>query len=137
MVARAMLRDELDGEQSLLDSALAAALARGVPAALARQQALQALETLGLAALQHAPAAGLTPAQRRLGVLARALACHAPLLVLEQPETDLDPVQVELLRDALWRAAFDSRSCVLMTTGHAALASLAQRHVGSDCRPRN
>jgi predicted ABC-type transport system involved in lysophospholipase L1 biosynthesis ATPase subunit len=74
MVARAMLRDDLDPSLSLLDNVLAQALERGVPATLARQQALHALEALGLRALQHAPAATLPPAQQRLGVLARALA---------------------------------------------------------------
>lgn len=129
MVARAMLRDDLDASCSLLDNLLAPALARGLPDTLARHQVLHALEALGLLSLQHEPAAALSPAQQRLGVLARALACHAPLLVLERPEAGLDEAQVSLLRNALWLAAFDTRSCVLMTTGHASLASLAQRRV--------
>jgi putative ABC transport system ATP-binding protein len=129
MVARAMLRDDLDASCRLLDNVLAPALARGVPTTLARQQALHALESLGLLSLQHEPAVALSPAQQRLGVLARALACHAPLLVLERPETDLDDGQLALLRNAIWLAAFDTRSCVLMSTGDASLASLAQRRV--------
>lgn len=129
MVARAMQRDELDPRSSLLDNALEAALARGVPLPLARQQALHALESLGLLALREASAALLSPAQQRLGVLARALACQAPLLVLERPELGLDEAQVALLQNALWLAAFDARSAVLMSTRDPALAALAQRRV--------
>jgi ABC-type lipoprotein export system ATPase subunit len=137
MVARAMLCDELDIQRSLLDNVLDAGLQRGVPASLVRHQALHALESLGLQALQNEPVSALSLAHQRLGVMARALACHAPLLVLERPENHLDDQQVTLLRSAIWLAAFDSGSCVLMTTGHALLASLAQRGVGPVVSARN
>jgi ABC-type Fe3+/spermidine/putrescine transport system ATPase subunit len=54
----------------------------------ARAHADAALERLGLAELAAHPAARLSPAQRRLGALARALATNPALLLVEEGAAD-------------------------------------------------
>lgn len=55
-----------------------------------RQHAFEALETLGVADLAEAEYTRISGGQRQLALIARALAQHAPTLVMDEPTASLD-----------------------------------------------
>lgn len=129
VVAQALLDDTLNAGLPLLANVALPGLQLGLPANEALQQARDTLGALGLAALLTQRPPLLTPAQRRLALIARALAARPRLLVLEQPDTALDSRQVSALRLGLWALTAHHAGSVLMTSGHARLIASADRHL--------
>jgi iron complex transport system ATP-binding protein len=56
-----------------------------------REAAREAMETLGITALEEKKVQALSGGERQLAVLARALATGAPVLLLDEPVAHLDP----------------------------------------------
>lgn len=64
-------------------------------------RALAALDRLGLGALGAVAAGYLSAGQKRRLALARLLAAHRPLWLLDEPTTSLDATSAELVRDLI------------------------------------
>lgn len=135
VVGHALLDDTLNAGLPLLANVALPGLQLGLPAHEALQQARDMLGALGLGALLSRQPALLTPAQRRLALIARALAARPRLLVLEQPDMALDSRQVSALRLALWALTAHHGGGVLMTSGHPRLIASADRHLRLEGRP--
>jgi ABC-2 type transport system ATP-binding protein len=71
---------------------------RGQPPRTARARALQVLETLGLADLRGRLVAQLSGGEHRLVTIAAAVVAPTPLMALDEPSNDLDP----LMRRRVW-----------------------------------
>lgn len=127
-VGRALLFDTLPPEMPLVLAVAQGALRQGVPAPAAVHRASVELDVMALASCATRPAAALSAGERRLALVARALACRPQLLVLEQPDRDLDPAQRATLRRAIVAAA-EHGTCVLFSAGHPSLAAVATHHV--------
>ncbi len=76
---------------SVFDNVTVGAFVRAKGSKAARKAAVEALEFAGLAARAAAPAAELTPSERRRLELARALATKPKLLLLDEVLTGLTP----------------------------------------------
>ena len=131
-IGRALLHDRLHPSLSLVANiALPLAAQTAARPGLAVEAAHE-LEVFGLADAGHLPAARLTPSQHRRGLMARALATRPPLVVLEKPEVDLMPREIERVALALWAVAAGHAACVLLATDSPALAALAEREFSLD-----
>ncbi|GAB7079952.1 ATP-binding cassette domain-containing protein [Megalodesulfovibrio paquesii] len=99
-----------------------------IPTPAQRGQAAQWLAFLGLTELAERPLSTLSTGQARRVFLARALAPHPPLLLLDEPCAGLDPAARTLFLDTLEHAAAGQPGqqgpCFLMVTHHL-----------DDCRP--
>lgn len=119
------LKDDLSAWENVQFSALMA----GQPCT--RQQAMSALNQLGLQARSHLPARVLSQGQRRRVLLAR-LALLEPsratpsLLVLDEPFVALDQESVQVLTNLLNRQI--AQGAVLVYTTHQPQALKAARH---------
>lgn len=76
-----------------------AAWLKGASRAEAKDRAMAALETVGLADLADRKATALSGGQRQRLGLAGALAHEARVILLDEPSAGLDPLQRERLRD--------------------------------------
>lgn len=94
---------ELSCLENVLVGAAFGCRRRRLPAALAHQETMAALETVGLAGLAARPARHLSLGQTKLLELAMALAASPRLLLLDEPTAGLSPAAVkgalEVLRD--------------------------------------
>jgi iron complex transport system ATP-binding protein len=61
----------------------------------------RALDVLGLAELAHRPVAALSGGEQQLALIARVLATEAPVMLLDEPASHLDPPHQRRLMDAL------------------------------------
>lgn len=68
---------------------------------LDEDQALDALDRIGLAGREYLPAKVLSQGQKRRVTLARLLASRAPLWILDEPLTALDAKAIELIQARL------------------------------------
>ena len=104
-------------------------LARGIVAnrlADARQEAMQALEYLGMGDIAGRVAGSLTLETQRMVELARALASRPTLLLLDEPASGLSAPQRERLKDVL--RSIGDFTCVLLVEHDLSLvASVAER----------
>jgi cobalt/nickel transport system ATP-binding protein len=78
-------------------------LNRGEPFGPAREKALEALESVGLAEYAAAPAMQLSLGQRKRAAIASALVDSPDLLILDEPTAELDPRAVRQLTALLNR----------------------------------
>lgn len=83
------------------------------PTAADRRAVASALEEVGIAGLAHHPARHLSGGQRQTAFLAMALAQQAPILLLDEPTTYLDPRAALDLMGLLRRLVRDRRLTVL------------------------
>jgi ABC-type taurine transport system ATPase subunit len=128
-VGRLLCFDSMDAGLSVLEAVALPLLNRGQAPTLALQRARQCLRWLGLADAADVVTDSLAPRQRRLALIARALAGRPALLVVEDLDQDLGPADIAAVRAAL-RVAVASEGCaILMTTSQARLASMADRNL--------
>jgi predicted ABC-type transport system involved in lysophospholipase L1 biosynthesis ATPase subunit len=133
-IGRALRHDRLLPSSSLLANIALPLAAQSAARPGLAVDAAHELEVFGLADAGHLPAARLTPSQHRRGLIARALATRPPLVVLEHPEVDLLPREIERVALALWAVAAGHAACVLLSTDSPALAALAEREFRLDRR---
>ncbi len=86
---------------------------------LTDEEALDALERMGLAGREHLPAKVLSQGQKRRVALARLLASKAPLWILDEPLTALDVAAVNLIQSRL--AEHLAHQGMVVLTTHQAL----------------
>jgi ABC-type Mn2+/Zn2+ transport system ATPase subunit len=92
-----------------------------------RQQALFALERVGLGELARSAYGELSPGQRQRVLLARALMQHEPVLLLDEPLSGADAVSEEAILAAL-RDEQRAGRAVLLATHDLALARTRCTH---------
>jgi ABC-type lipoprotein export system ATPase subunit len=136
VLQRVALADALDVRENVV---LACAIRRGAPLAETRLEAL--VDALGLGALRGRPARLLSGGERQRVAVARALASSAPLVLLDEPTSQLDEQNAGRLGDLL-RAEAEHGRAILAATHDPAL--VARAHVvveighlpgGSDLKP--
>ncbi|MDT7833912.1 hypothetical protein [Aquabacterium sp. OR-4] len=128
-IGRALLGDVLDPALTALGNVAVARRLVQPQAGDAFDLAALELDALGLSEVMHRRPSALAPDEQRLVLLARALVGRRRLVVVEQPEAGLSPLQVTAVRLSLWTAAALHGCCVLMSTDHARLAASANRSV--------
>lgn len=82
--------DQLFGPTVIEDAAFGP-LNQGLPAALARQRAAEALHRVGIGALAERAVHELSGGEQRLAALAGVLAMQPTVLLLDEPTASLDP----------------------------------------------
>ncbi len=105
---------------ALLDLTVAEAIAytgmlRGLPATAARTEAQQLLEELGIGDRGRRVIGRLSGGEHRLAGLASALAADPPVLILDEPTNELDPVIRTHVWDMLERRRRLGTTIVLVT----------------------
>jgi ABC-type nitrate/sulfonate/bicarbonate transport system ATPase subunit len=102
----------------------------GVPAADRRARAMHALEQVGATELAKREVGAMSGGQRRRVHLARAMALHADVLLLDEPFTALDlGTRDSLLDDVSGPLRLSARSVVLVVHDRAEAWALADRVV--------
>lgn len=102
---------------TVLENVEVAALAQGLPRALARQRAMATLETLGLARHAASIAASLPYGlERRVGI-ARALVMAPDFVLLDEPAAGLNETEGDELLASI-RAIRDERGCGIILIEH-------------------
>jgi branched-chain amino acid transport system ATP-binding protein len=112
---------------SVLENVMAPILARERHPGLARRQALEALERVGLTAEADADPKGLTLARRKRLELARALATRPKLLLLDEVLAGLNPVEVQEALPLIPRLRSEGVTIFIIEHIMAALMSVSDR----------
>ena len=103
------------GEAAALDGDRTLGEALGFWARLDGTRPDAAMDTMGIAHLARVPVRYLSTGQRRRAAIARTIASHAPLWLLDEPANGLDSEGIERLGDAI-RAHRDAGGAVLTAT---------------------
>ena len=114
---------------SVLDNVQIGALARRPAVAAARERARAVLAEVGLAGKLHAPAAGLTLAERKRLELARALATEPRLLLLDEVMAGLNPAEIGAILELIRGINRSGVSILLIEHNVRAVMSLSHRIV--------
>jgi branched-chain amino acid transport system ATP-binding protein len=119
-IARTFQNLQLCAHMTVLDNVLVGAHARTGPGRerKARAEALEILDSLGLADLAPAPATGLPFGTLKRIELARALASHPKLLLLDEPAGGLSHQEVGRLAELIRRLQSDYRLTILLVEHH-------------------
>jgi heme exporter protein A len=92
-------------------------------------QAIDALERIGLAGRERLPAKVLSQGQRRRVALARLLVTQTKLWILDEPLTALDIAAVELIKQILERNLLDGGMVVMTTHQEIHMTATAVHHL--------
>ncbi len=124
-------RDALFEDRSVADNiALALRATPRRPAAAARRAVHESLLLVGLKHVDHLRPPALSPGARRRVALARAIAHHPELLLIDEPAAGLDPVAGAALHELTAQLRERLDLSILLTTRHPNPAqSLADRTV--------
>ena len=114
---------------SVLDNVRVGALARRPQMAEARERARAVIEQVGLGAKARQPAAGLTLAERKRLVLARALATEPTLLLLDEVMAGLNPTEIEAIVGLIRSINASGISILLIEHNMRAVMTLSGRIV--------
>lgn len=114
---------------SVFDNVVVGALAHERRMAQARLRAEAALERLGLAAKRDAPAASLTLPERKRLEVARALATHPRLLLLDEVMAGLRPTECDHMVEVLRALNREGIAILLIEHVMRAVMALAQHVV--------
>lgn len=106
--------------RTVLDNVMLSARMRGVPEALALEQAREAMAAVGIHEMESARAWSLSGGEKQRVAIARAMTSRAPLLLADEPTASLDPATRALVSDAFRAAA--SRAIVIIATHDAFVA---------------
>jgi ABC-type Mn2+/Zn2+ transport system ATPase subunit len=113
-------RTRLDFPVTALDVAVMGTLSRGrwwlPPSRSDRNEALRALERVGLGALAGVRFGALSGGQRQRALLARALVQDAPVLLLDEPLSGVDPASATLITSLFRELRREGRT--LMVASH-------------------
>ncbi len=104
----------------------------GIPHAIARERALQALDVVQLRDRQESRVDTLSGGMKRRLMIARALVNDPPLLILDEPTTGLDPQSRHLLWDKLLALKRQGVTILLTTHYMEEAAQLCDRMVIMD-----
>ena len=96
---------------------------------ISRQEAYRYLELVGLSERANAPASGLPFGQQRLLEIARALAVHPTLLLLDEPAAGLTQTETLALDDLICRLREDGLTILLVEHDMELVMSIADRVV--------
>jgi len=88
---------------------------KGMSSADARRESIELLEEFGLAAWARKHVAALSKGMQQKVQLCTALIGHPQLLILDEPFTGLDPINVQILEDVLRRRRADGTTVLLST----------------------
>jgi tungstate transport system ATP-binding protein len=102
--------------RSALDNVVYALKLAGVPRAERRRQALEALDSVGLASLAPRPARVLSGGEQQRLALARAWALHPEVLFLDEPTASLDPTATREVERVI--QAFDAAGTKIIMATH-------------------
>jgi len=113
-VARTFQRLELFGSLTVLDNVLTAAELNKVSGEDPHHAALDQLERVGLSDVARTRADSLSTGNARLLELARALACHPRVLLLDEPASGLDDEESARFAEILAELAADGLAILLV-----------------------
>ena len=88
---------------------------RGTPKAVARQNAAQLLERVGLADKLHAYPAQLSGGQQQRVAIARALAMEPKVMLFDEPTSALDPETIDEVLDVMRGLAHSGMTMMIAT----------------------
>jgi branched-chain amino acid transport system ATP-binding protein len=129
-IARTFQNVELFRYMTVLENVLVGAHARTAfrRERVARDEAFEALDYLGLADLASRPATGLPFATLKRIELARALVSRPRLLLLDEPAGGLNHEEVEELKGLIAKLREDFKATILLVEHHMALVmSVSER----------
>ena len=112
---------------SSLDNVIFALELSGVPTEQAEQQAIDALERVGLGDRMEFIPDQLSGGQRQRVAIARAIAGSRPLLLADEPTGNLDVKSGQGIIDLFKQLCEEEQISVLMVTHDPSLASMADR----------
>lgn len=90
--------------------------ARALPKAEIRERATRWIRATGLEGCARRPVSNLSGGQRQRVAIARALALDAPVLVMDEPTSELDAATRDLILTLLAHEA--ARGCILLVVSH-------------------
>ena len=103
---------------------------RGLSRADARRERDRLIEALDLGALRDRPSPHLSGGQRRLLRLAVAMAGAPPVLILDEPTNDLDPLRRKMVWDLLRKVNREQGATIIFVTHDAIEAEKIIQRVG-------
>jgi branched-chain amino acid transport system ATP-binding protein len=114
---------------SFLGNVIVAALARTGDVGAAREQAVRALDRVGLLSFRDNPASGASTGQRKRLDIARAIATEPRVLLLDEPLGGVDPGSIAEILQLLQRLRASGTTLVVIEHNLEALQGLADRLV--------
>lgn len=108
---------------TVLENVMLGLVMAGMPRNRAREEALQALQQVGLEAMAYRRPASLSGGQRQRVGIARALAGQPALMLWDEPTASLDPIMVQEVLSVMERLIQESRSTMIIVT-HEVLFAL-------------
>ena len=97
-----------------------------------RERAIEALAAVGMADLRHRPIGALSGGQQQRVILARSLVQDAPVFLLDEPLSGVDPDSAQTILRLLRRLAEEGHTIVMATHDVQQAATVADRVWGMD-----